>query len=121
MADDRELMAQRESLGRQRLNQLDELRLFSRQGVLDVDRSASRRYFASQLIETIHLVEHNQEILTGQLELCRQALVEADREVKGLEKLQEKQLAKHRYEQEHRTNRELEESWLSTRVGKSSK
>ena len=113
LADQSRLVTRRKSLERQRFDLLDELRGIGRHGAVDVDRSASRRYYAGQLVGEIRLAERNLELLGGQLQLCRGALTEADRDVKVLEKLQERRLAEYRYESERRSAREMEEAWLN--------
>ncbi len=113
LANDRDLVSQRRSLERDRSNQLDELRDLSREGDVNVDRSASRRYFAGQLTGEMHLVNRNRSLIAQQLVLCRQALSKADQDVKVLEKLEEKQREEFRYYEERREAHELEEAWIS--------
>ena len=115
LASDRELIAQREDLERARLGQLGELRELGREGEVDVDRTATRRYYAGQLAGRSHAVERNRELVTRQLLLCRQALAESDRDVKVLEKLEEREKAAFRYAEERHEARELEDAWRGTR------
>ena len=116
LANDRELVSQRRSLERNRSNQLDELRDLSRGGDVDIDRSASRRYFAGQLTGEMQLVDRNRSLIAQQLDLCRQALSKADQDVKVLEKLEEKQREEFQYNEERREAHELEEIWISGHI-----
>ncbi len=113
LANERELISQRHSLERDRSNQLDELRDLSREGDINIDRSASRRFFAGQLIGEMQLVDTNRSLIAQQLVLCRQTLSKADQDVKVLEKLEEKQREEFRYYEERREAHELEEVWMS--------
>ncbi len=121
LASDHRLLADRKSLEQQRHKQLQELRELVAAGEVDVDRSASRRYFAGQVLGDIRLVDRNRQIVAEQLDLCRQALSKADRDVKVLEKLQAKQQAEFYYENRRRENRELAELWMATRYSDVSK
>lgn len=114
LAAQRELVGRRAELEAVQHELQDELRAGGQQGPLDIDRLAARRYYAGRLAGELLGLERNEELVTHQLSLCRQALLEADRDVKVLEKLEERQQADFRYEQERREGRELEEAWQST-------
>ena len=113
LADDDRLAAQKKTLVQNRNDLLDELRNLSQAGEIDVSRSASRRYYAGQLLGDIRLVERNQQLVLEQLQLCQQVLTKADQEVKVLEKLEERRRAEFLYEQERRTTHEVEDVWLA--------
>ena len=113
LANDRDLVSQRRSLERNRNDQISELRDLSREGDVNIDRSASRRYFAGQLSGEMQLVDKNRSLIAQQLVLCRQALSKADQDVKVLEKLEEKQREEFYYDEERREAHELEEVWIS--------
>jgi flagellar protein FliJ len=114
LAHDDQLVARKTQYEQQRINQLGELRRLTSSGDLNVDASASRRYFAGQLTGWMLQVDQQRAIIAEQLELCRRALVQADQEVKALENLEEKQRAEYVYLQEQREQRELEDSWSAT-------
>lgn len=116
LADEWTLRNRHRELQRRREEQFEEIRRLRQSGGVDIDRSASRQFYAGQLNAEMRLVDRNRETLAGQLDLCRQALVEADRAVEILEKLKEKQQAEHRYEQERRAAREMEDVWLARHV-----
>lgn len=116
LEDERRYMAQRTQLDRMRLHQLDELRRLGLDGEVDIDRSAARRFYSGQLVGDMHLVERNQQLVAGQIELCRQTLGEADRQVKVLEKLQEKHYAEFVYDQQKTERHELEDAWMAGRA-----
>lgn len=103
----------RQALQRRRGGQLEEIRQLGAAGNVDIDRSASRRYYASQVLGEIRLLERNREVVMQQLTACRQALVRADQEVKALERLRQKRKAEFLYEQQRREQHELHESWLA--------
>lgn len=115
LADDRALAERQTGLERARAELLDELRRLGEEGEVDVDRSVSRRDFAGQLVAEARLLQHRRSLLAGQLELCRQALVKADQEVKALEKLEGRQRAEFEYQTERRDQRTLEEAWSAVR------
>ena len=55
-AEQKRLKQFRLSLEQQRIDQLDEMRQLGEQGEVDVDRSASRRYYAGQILGEIRAV-----------------------------------------------------------------
>ena len=57
------------------------------------------------------LVKQREHVAT-EIEKCRDALIEADREVRILEKLEEKQLARHREEELRAETKELDEAGI---------
>jgi len=61
-------------------------------------------------------IDRDREIVGEQMGQCRQALIQADREVKVLEKLRDKQHATFLYEQNRNEGRELEELWMATHL-----
>ncbi|GAB4135759.1 MAG: hypothetical protein Tsb009_02380 [Planctomycetaceae bacterium] len=113
LANGRELDLQKESLKAQHRGQLDEIRNIVKQGQLDIDRAANRRYFAGHLIGQMHSLSQQRSLLEEQIQQCRQTLIEADRNVKVLEKLREKQYLEFQTEQLRKTERELSETWLA--------
>lgn len=117
LSRDAELVEERKRLEQHRTDQLGELRQLNDAGELDVDASAARRFFAGQLTGSMANVDHQRGVVAEQLEMCRKALIEADRAVKALENLEEKQLSEFRYHEERRTQRELEDGWSATHSG----
>jgi flagellar export protein FliJ len=120
LAEDSKLARQRELLEHTRVDQLNQLRNLGQPGKLDVDKSASRRYFAGRLVGDLQLLEQNRNLLAQQLQLCRQTLAKADQDVKTLEKLRENQLAAFRYQTERRAMHELDEAWQTIKIGERS-
>ena len=116
LADERELLGRRRLLEDSRGGQLDEIRNLVAAGQIDIDRAATRRYFAGRLLGEIGMVERNRSLLAQQLELCRTTLLQADREVKSLEKLEEKQRAEFIYQHERRMSHELHDNWQAART-----
>jgi flagellar protein FliJ len=116
LSDDHVLAARRDSVEKQRVGQLDELRALASTGTVDVDRTISRRYYAARLAGEIQTLERTRALVAKQLEQCRQALSFADREVKVLEKLEERQRSEFMYEQNRREIRELDETWVAAHI-----
>lgn len=112
LADDAALIAERQRHENNRRAQLEELKTISASGGINVDRSASRRYFCGQLTVAMKIVDQRREIVAQQLEMCRKALVRADQEVKSLEKIEATQRAEFDYENEKSAARELEDAWM---------
>src|SRR5262245_51443657 len=106
LADDRALVTKREGLQRQQQSQLEELRAIGRVGRISVEGATARRYHIGQLSGEIRIVEHNRTVIAGQIDLCRKALAQAEKEVKVLEKLKEKQATLATQEQIRRESRE---------------
>ena len=113
MANRRRLEERRAALEVERTDQLGEIRTLQQSGEVDVDRAAARRYYAGRMLVDMLLVDRDQEAVHEQLERCRQALLQADRDVKALEKLRDKQQAEFLYEAGCREMRELDESWMA--------
>lgn len=111
-AEDQKIRHRRDSLQARHLEHLVELRQLGRKGRVDVDRAASHRHHADQLAEESQLVEWNQRLLARQLTLCRDALIQADQDVKVLEKLKEYRQAEYRHQQSREAARHREEAWL---------
>ncbi len=111
LARDAELSAEKSRVIGLRNDQLRELRRLNACEELDIDASASRRFFAGQLHVMLSQIDRQRELVASQIKLCRQTLVQADRDVKVLENLSEKQEAEYLYAQERAVQRELEDSW----------
>ncbi len=103
-----------DSLEAQRRQFVDNLDELNRQrsvatGLIDVDRLlAASRYEAVLMLE-IRNLERQQSAVATEIEKRREALVDADREVRSLEQLREAQLERHREEQERRSMKVLDE------------
>lgn len=121
IADDRRLRDLRHSIEADRGGQFDEMRRLGTVGPVDVDGSVSRRYYAGQLLAEIAKVEQDRQLVERQVAMCRHALVEADRQVKVLEKLAEKQRAEFVYEENRKSARELEDVWQTAQLTEASR
>jgi flagellar FliJ protein len=115
VADDRALAAQQQAVERSRAELLDELRGIGKQGEVDVDRAVTRRDFAGQLVADAKLLQHRKTLLAAQLELCRQALLKSDQEVKAIEKLEDQRRAEFEYQNARRGQQMLEDAWSAAR------
>lgn len=117
LADDGALAEREAELSSRRESQLDEIRAVDRGAPLDIDRSIAHRAHAGMLQAELRLLARQRELLAGQIALCRQALVEADRAVKALEKIRDRRATEHFAEQERRANREMEDAWMALNAG----
>lgn len=103
-----------DSLEAQRRQFVDNLHELNRQrsvatGLIDVDRLlAASRYEAVLMLE-IRNLERQQAAVATEIEKRREALVDADRDVRSLEQLRESQRERHREEQERRSMKVLDE------------
>lgn len=76
---------------------------------IDVDRLLqAQRYEASVTLEVRHVQDQRRQ-LTEEIERRRAALVEADREVKSLEKLKEARQAEHRQHEQRLEMKQMDE------------
>ena len=92
---------------------LDVLRTLARQaaapGVVHVDRLIEvQRYDVIARSHQAH-VQGQRETVSAEIERRRQTLVEADREVRVLEKLRERQAEQHRQEEDRKETKRLDE------------
>jgi len=78
-------------------------------GSLDVDKLLSAKRHDVELRTRQHELQQHARQLEAEIERRRAALVEADRDVRVLEKLREKQRAKFNADQQKRENRLLDE------------
>ena len=113
LADDRKLEQQQHETEESRQSQLHELKALSESGRVDVDKSASRRYYAGILSTMLASIGQNRKRIGEQIELCRKALTRADQDVKLLERLKEKQQEEYDQDQERRASRDREEAWMA--------
>lgn len=114
---DDEFLQMRKRLEGERTTQIDDIRQRGSGGQLDVDGSASRRFYAGQLTVDMELIDRHRHLLAQQAAVCRQALIKADQAVKTLENIEAKDRAEFLFEQERKTALELEESWRALHTG----
>ncbi|MDY0167542.1 MAG: flagellar export protein FliJ [Thermoguttaceae bacterium] len=86
-------------------------------GNVDLDRIVeSQRYELALRAQQKHLT-HQRKAVEGEIERRREALLAANREVRVLEKLRERQEERHRHEEARRDIRQLDEA-AAVRVGR---
>jgi len=78
-------------------------------GTLNIDHLLELQRWELLLKAQRGQIVRNRELLAAEIERRRQALVLADRDVRVLEKLREKQRERHRYEENRREIRQLDE------------
>ncbi|MFH1919698.1 MAG: flagellar export protein FliJ [Planctomycetota bacterium] len=78
--------------------------------VLDVDRLLEVRRYELVVLSQRHQVDQQRQAIEVEIERRREALVDADRQVRVLEKLRQKQLERHRHEENRREIKQLDET-----------
>ena len=86
----------------------------SRPGPVNVDRLMDAGRYEMMLKAERHAADEQRQAVRGEIERRRQALVEADREVKSLEKLRDQQLLRHRQDEARRDMKQMDEAALLT-------
>ncbi|MEE8452617.1 MAG: flagellar export protein FliJ [Thermoguttaceae bacterium] len=95
---------------------LDQCREAAGPGVIDIDRLvAAGRYELTLRVRQKELAGQRERV-TAEVERRRQALVEANREVRVLEKLRENQAKRHREEESRQEIKRMDEVATRTRV-----
>jgi flagellar FliJ protein len=106
---DEALGKQLDGLGRE----LDALQAFCRlkvsPGTIDIQRLVEAQRYESVTRAQQRDVAQRRQVLAAEVERRRQALIEADREVRMLEKLRQRQAEQHRCEVEQREAKRLDE------------
>jgi len=113
LAEDQQLLDQRNRLEQAREQVLEELRQLQQARVVKVEQAAARRYYAGRLLAVILEVERQRQLLKQEIERRRRELAEAEKKVKVLEKLKEKQRAEHQYEALRAEALALEDTWAA--------
>jgi flagellar export protein FliJ len=90
------LEQQRLQLDAELANVRNDYREASRQGEMDVDRLMAAQRYELTLQAQVRQIAEQQQMLAEETERRREALVEADRQVKVLERLREVHLQRHR-------------------------
>jgi hypothetical protein len=116
LADEGALLAHKRTALASRERQFAEMRALSRIGRVSIEGAISRRYHSGQLMGQVRMIEDKHRLIGQQLQLCREALVKADTEVKALERLEERQRAEFKYHDERRNQFEREDAWMARRL-----
>jgi len=116
LADEAALLAQRQSALVSRERQFQEIRGLSRHGRVRIEGAISRRYHSGQLLAQVRTIQEKRRLVAQQLQLCREALVKADTEVKALERLEERRRAEYEYHADRRSQFEREEAWMARKL-----
>ena len=116
LADEAALVTEKQNALASRERQFAEIRELSRRGRVSVEGAISRRYHSGQLLGHVRMIEDRRRLVGQQLQLCREALVKADTEVKVLERLEERQRAEFEYHAERRSQFEREDAWMARKL-----
>ena len=111
LAEEQLLIDQRNELAQQRSQQVQEISELGKQETVNVEATARRRYFTGVIDVKLMVLDQQIEQMAEFVLKYRQALLEADRDVKSLERLQDEHVAAERYSEERRTEHELSEQW----------
>lgn len=105
-----ELLAEREQISQS-------LRESQAGGTLNIAGISSARFYQTQLDSQKRGIDLQLIRIGQQLDLCRQALRQADSAVKALEQLREKRLRAYQHKQMQQEQIQLQEAWTATRIG----
>lgn len=84
-------------------------------GTVDLPRLAEAQRYAAVLHDRETKIQRRRQTLATEIQRRHQTLIEADREVRTLEKLRESQWQTHRQEQERQDAKRLDEMALQTK------
>lgn len=115
LRDRERLLSERQARRAQHLQQFEEIRGYTKAGNVDVDAAAARRYHAGQITLDVFQLERQIELVEQQFESCRSALVDAEKNVDVLKRLEEKQRRRFEFEQARREQNAMEDAWLAAR------
>lgn len=121
MAEEQQLLHHRADLEQQKQSQLVELGRLAASSEFSVDAAARRRYFAGQLEIEVLLVDDHVAQLQAEIERCRDALIQADKDVQALERLEVKHVSREEYERLRRSEIELSDQWQAGKLSVVSK
>jgi flagellar protein FliJ len=109
---DVELQNQLEQLDEQRNRLQGECREAAGPGEVDLPRLVEAHQFATTLRAQVEQVQEQRRALGAEIDRRRQSLLEADREVRTLEKLRENQLQAHCQDENRQEAKRLDEAAL---------
>jgi flagellar protein FliJ len=93
---------------------LQEYRTAAGPGAVDLSHLVEADQYAAMLRTQEEELRRRRQVLAAEIVLRRQALLEADRDVRTLEKLRENQSQAHRQEDERQEGKRLDEAALQT-------
>jgi flagellar export protein FliJ len=108
------LRTQLAELGARQRQLQDECRAAAAAGEVDLPRLVEAHRYAAALREQAAELEQERRTLAAEIDRRRQTLVEADRDVRTLEKLRESQRQAHRREEERQEARQIDEAARGT-------
>jgi flagellar export protein FliJ len=114
IGDEQTLLEHQARIERQKQQQMDELRTFTRSDVVNVEAAARRRYFIGQLDIQLMVVAEQLVQARNVVEQQRRMLVKADQEVKALERLRENHFESETAQEQKLAEIDLSEQWQSS-------
>ena len=85
---------------------------------VEVDKISARRYYIGQLKIDVLQIDLQRDQIAQQIVLCRNTLIEADRKVKAIENIKEKQRLVYQAKLQKREDMLIEEAWQATHHGR---
>ncbi|MCG6154508.1 flagellar FliJ family protein [Rubinisphaera margarita] len=116
LRDQETCTASLQDLDDDRTETLEQMRTASLSGSINVRKLASIRYDVAQIDEHKLRLRADHSRYEKQLELCRQAVQQADAAVKSLERLRDKQLQQHDHKEARKTEISLQDAWASVNL-----
>ena len=113
IGDEQTLLNHKAQAERQKQQQMRELATFAQSETFNIEAAARRRYFMGHL--DVQLMVVADQLIQARIivEQQRMVLVEADQEVKSLERLYEQYVAEQTAQEQKRSEIELSEQWQS--------
>lgn len=106
---DEVLQSRQQQLAAETARQRELCRQLSRPGTVNIDQLLESQRYEMTLKVVQKQLQQQRETVAAEIERRREALVEANREVRTLEQLREKQLAAYRHEENLRDIKRLDE------------
>lgn len=118
LEDDAQCVRQQDEMRLQQEFLAQEMREISNEGGFNVNEIATRRFHIGQLKLQILELDQKRQQIAQQIQLCRNALIQADQAVKALDNLKEKQRLQHAFEERKKADRFVEEAWQAANYGR---
>lgn len=114
LADRQHVLDRQAEIGAERGDVMDDIRSVGETGQVDIRKAAASRYYLSQLDGETRALSAQLGRTDQQLELCRQAVQQADAAVKVIEKLKENRFRQFQQKELKHEELALNEAWAAT-------
>ncbi len=116
LRDQQTCTASLQDLDDDRTETVEQMRVASQSGAIDVRKLAAIRYDVAQIDEHKARLRADHVRYEKQLELCRKAIQQADAAVKSLERLRDKKLKQHEHKESRKSEINLQDAWAATNL-----